>query len=351
MFDTPIAEIKRTTSISDVAARYAEVRPHGRLRACRCLCGQNSDRTPSFVLYDDDNHFHCFACARHGSVIDLVMLAENVDFRAALQSLRAQVGAPSQALPSSVPLTPPRRDIDPAVREALAAAAAHYHATLLRNASARRYLQARGLNDATIAALQLGYADGTLAGALRTGGIDLALAARIGLYVARGELLIGRIVAPVADAHGPAWLIGRALAARHRVKYLGLPGGLTHKLPLRHGHAHDGAIVVEGVFDLAALLQWDFGDRHALIALLGTATARGFDELLALPDGAPIHLALDQDDAGRRAAHKLADGLAAQGRIAHVLNWPGAKDCGELLARGEAGRAVFDAALCRTNGR
>ena len=85
---TIVDDIKSLAPISDVAARYAEVKRRGRLSVCRCLCGQNTDRNPSFTLYDDDNHFHCYACGRHGSVIDLVMLAEGLDFRAAVEQLQ-----------------------------------------------------------------------------------------------------------------------------------------------------------------------------------------------------------------------------------------------------------------------
>jgi DNA primase len=291
------------------------------------------------VLYEDDNHFHCFACGKHGSVIDLVMLAEGVDVRAAIASLRGH----------AVPVTRVARHIDalpqalhPTVRACIAAAATHYHATLLRTPRALAYLRERGLHDATIARMQLGYADGTLLGALHAAGLDLALAARIGLFGGRGEALHGRVVAPVRDDAGPAWLIGRALTAAQQPKYLGLANGLTRKLPCRFGAAERGAIVVEGVFDLAALLQWGYDARYRLIALLGTGHAHGLD---ALPASVPIYIALDQDAAGQGAADKLATHMAYHGRVARVLRWSGAKDCGELLQHGEAGRQAFADAL------
>src|SRR5689334_11870194 len=84
-----VEQIKAAAHITDVASQYCEVRRSGPERSvCRCLCGQNSDRHPSFMLYEDDDHFHCFACQRHGSVIDLVMLVENCDARTAIEMLR-----------------------------------------------------------------------------------------------------------------------------------------------------------------------------------------------------------------------------------------------------------------------
>jgi len=52
-----VDEIKATVRISELAAGYGEVKRRGRPHVCRCLCGENSDRNPSFMLYDDDNLF------------------------------------------------------------------------------------------------------------------------------------------------------------------------------------------------------------------------------------------------------------------------------------------------------
>lgn len=126
-----IDELKSSVRISDLAAEYGEVCKRGRLHVCRCLCGQNSDRNPSFTLYDQDNHFHCYACGRHGSVIDLVMLTEGLDVKAACQRLRerylrGQASAPAvrRAITRPVP-TPPvetalRADVAALLRETVA---------------------------------------------------------------------------------------------------------------------------------------------------------------------------------------------------------------------------------------
>lgn len=52
-------------------------------------------------------------------------------------------------------------------------------------------------------------------------------------------------------------------------------------------------------------------------------------------------LALDQDAAGTRAAREMQDALVAIAIPAIRLVWSGAKDCGELLQQGDAGRAQF----------
>ncbi len=56
--------VKTNISLHDAARLYGvEVNRHG-----KALCPFHNDRHPS--LYVADDHYHCFACAEHGDVID-----------------------------------------------------------------------------------------------------------------------------------------------------------------------------------------------------------------------------------------------------------------------------------------
>lgn len=343
-----VDDIKAHVRISELAVRYTEVRRRGRLHVCRCLCGQNSDRNPSFTLYDDDNHFHCFACGRHGSVFDLVMLTEGIDFKAALERLRSSVlpghddGRPRRV---NYPEPPSRsNDITDEARAVLEAATAHYQAVLQRRSIAQTYLRKRGLNDDTMAKLRIGYAGGDLGRALFEYGVDLSLAAQIGLLTPRGELMRGRIVFPVMDAQGrPVWMIGRALDGATQPKYLGLPDDAVHKLPLVLGTPKRGVIWVEGAFDIAALVQWGLDVDYLLIALLGTAHLQTMAMLRDRVAATSHIIALDQDDAGEWAAQAMMVQMRAKLSTNQIVRarWAGGKDCGELLMSGHKGRDRF----------
>ena len=321
-----IDELKTSVRVSELAAEYSEVRQRGRLRVCRCLCGQNSDRNPSFTLYDQDNHFHCYACGRHGSVIDLVMLTEGLDVKAACQHLRecyllgrASADAPRVvARPTVTPTShaPMRSDVAAMLRETVAC----YALNLANTPEIRQQLHQRGLADGTIAKLQIGYANGNLARHLHERGQPLSLAAQIGLLTQRGELLRDRIVFPVLDAEDqPLFLIGRATTPRQQPKYLGLPDGLVHKRPMMGGHPVHGIVLVEGAVDFAALVQWGVTAEWLCIALLGTAHARVVAHLAARQRGFPVVIALDQDKAGKEAALKTALALREVGMSSCVV--------------------------------
>ena len=321
---TPIAEIKQQVRLSDVAAQYGDLRKRGQLQVCRCLCGENSDRNPSFTLYErgqPEDHFHCFACGRHGSVIDLVMLTEGLDVKAACQHLRerylhSQASEPvaRRAITGPVPTplveTALRADVVALLRETVAC----YQRNLAESPSVQALLHQRGLSDDTLARLHIGYANGNLARHLHERSQPLSLAARIGLLTQRGELMQGRIAFPVLDEQDqPLFLLGRATLPGQQPKYLGLPDGLVHKRPMLCGVPKRGVVLVEGAVDFAALIQWGLPSEWLCIALLGTAHAQVVTHLANRHLDVSVVIALDQDKAGKEAALKAALALREAG--------------------------------------
>ena len=53
------------------------------------LCPFHQEKTPSFYVYPD-NHFYCFGCSAHGSVIDLAMKTRSLDFIGAVKLLTGE---------------------------------------------------------------------------------------------------------------------------------------------------------------------------------------------------------------------------------------------------------------------
>jgi DNA primase len=282
--------------------------------------------------------------------IDYLAWTRGMCFRDAVAYLGGWAGEPS-ALPvrrRPAPQLQPIQSISPAVREVLNAAVAHYQATLREHTGVETYLAARGLANVTIDRLQIGYSDGASLGrALYDAGINLGLAAQIGLLSPLGERMYGRVVFPVLEGPDAVYLIGRALRGDHLPKYLGLPDGPTHKRPMQCGQARRGVILVEGPVDYAALLQWGLDADYHLMALLGTAHGRTVQQLTSMSPRPRVAIALDQDQAGLDAAQRVTRELVERGLNTTILTWTGAKDCGELLQQGERGRAAFAQALAQ----
>jgi DNA primase len=336
---TPLwRRVKDEINIVQLAERYAELRRSGTTRfVCRCLCGHNRDRHPSFILYEKNNDFHCFACQAHGSVIDLEMLVSGLDFRAAVSKLAQEFGiwqgnepgrerlrAPFVAL-SAAPQD--KGEIEPTSKATLNAANAFFVGQLQHTHAVRNWLMAqRGLNDETMHVLKIGYAHGDgLARALFRQGISLRQAQRAGLLrpsARRQEHLSQRVTFPVLDTCSDVvYLMGRAIHNDQQPKYLGLAEGTAYKRPMCFGSVKHRAIFVEGCFDVAALKQWRVDERIGIVGLLGTAHEQLLAQVALPPqhDGLPDWVALDQDWAGKLNALKVVAALNKRRRQARIV--------------------------------
>jgi hypothetical protein len=51
------------------------------------LCPFHEEHTPSFSVFEDNNHFKCFGCGEQGDSIDFLMKLNNIPFRQAMNEL------------------------------------------------------------------------------------------------------------------------------------------------------------------------------------------------------------------------------------------------------------------------
>jgi len=91
-------QIKRLTGFSEIEIESARAYPienlldtdfksagSGKLRA---LCPIHDERSPSFIIYTNENKAHCFGCQAHfNNAIDFLMLKESLDFKGAVGRL------------------------------------------------------------------------------------------------------------------------------------------------------------------------------------------------------------------------------------------------------------------------
>ncbi|MEP5718755.1 MAG: CHC2 zinc finger domain-containing protein, partial [Alphaproteobacteria bacterium] len=97
-----LEELKARLPATDVVGRRVKLIRSGRdTKGC---CPFHKEKTPSFHVYDD--HYHCFGCGAHGSVIDFVMESEGLEFREAVQRLAGEAGLP---MPEETPEDRERR--------------------------------------------------------------------------------------------------------------------------------------------------------------------------------------------------------------------------------------------------
>lgn len=332
------ADIRRRYPLAEVAARYGLKLHRSGADRLAARCPFHDDREPSLMFYvrdPSDEHFYCFGCRAHGDVIRFVELTERLPFRAAVAALTGgMTGTRAPARPPA-PRSSPRDTRRARVRGlvervCLAIAIDLYHHRLLREPAALAYCAARGLNQAALARHRIGYAPrdsggNDLAAALARRGLPLTAARGAGLLDRRGrEFLAGRIIIPEVRGGRPIWAIGRALPwSSAGPRYLGLPGPKP-LLGLDDARGRREVYLTEGPFDRLTLSGWGL----PALALAGThARPEAVDALTVFPR---IYLALDDDDAGRRATAALQERL---GPRAVAVPLPGVKDVADLGRR------------------
>jgi len=306
-------------------------------------CPFHEDDTASLVITPAKNLWHCFGCGIGGGPIDWVMKRQNISFRHAVEVLRAGTPIPADAKRTSLLAAPVA--LEAGDHEVLAQVIDYYHQTLLDSSEALSYLSKRGLGDREmIERFKLGYANRTLGLRLpqksNAHGAKLrAQLMRVGLYRDSGrEHFNGSLVVPVFDEAGNVVEIyGRKLLDKLRA---GTPKHLY--LPTREGRGRgvwnlgglqdqQEIILCEALLD--ALTFWRAGFFN-VTAAYGT---EGFTEehlaALTRTDVRRVLIAFDRDEAGERAADKVATRLMGQGIECLRVQFPKGMDANEYARR------------------
>ncbi|XVJ69160.1 MAG: toprim domain-containing protein [Rhizobacter sp.] len=351
-----------------VEAAGVELRKSGKDWLGRCPF--HADDQASLVVTPRKNLWHCFGCQVGGGAIDWVMKHRGLSFRHAVEVLKAEMGAQPGAsslaaavAPSAEPTTPPKHstvralpapvELDADDQALLVQTIDYYHQRLKDTAthegSAMAYLVSRGLtHPGLVDNFRLGVADRTLGLRLpvkksKDGASLRSQLQRVGLIRESGhEHFNGSLVVPLFDAAGNVVEVyGRKLRDDLR------PGTPKH-LYLPGPHA--------GVFNLAGVVaagQRESGQREVILceALIDAMTfwcagfqnvtssygVEGFtDDILQAFKANQIErvfLAYDRDEAGDRAADKLAALLIAEGLEVLRVVFPKGMDANEYAQK------------------
>ena len=337
--DAELERLKAEVSVERlVEAAGIELSKSGKDRLGRCPF--HADGEPSLIVTPAKNLWHCFSCQMGGGPIDWVMRIQGISFRHATELLRsdlslvvAEVSSPAKH--SSIRVLPPPVAFDADDQALLQQTIAYYHETLKQAPEAVAYLKARGLDHPEVVDhFKLGYANRTLGyslpiKAVKAGGEIRGRLARIGVYRESGhEHFNGSLVIPVMDEAGEVQEVyGRKILDNLRKGtpyHLYLPGphkGVWNVAALKDSKE---VIVCEALID--ALTFWVAGYRNVTAAYgvegftsdhLDAFQRHGIERVL---------IAYDRDDAGDRAAVKLAEKLTGRGMACYRIQFPKGMD-------------------------
>ncbi len=345
-----IKRFKREVSIERLAeARGVKLKRYG--KELMGLCPFHEDRNPSLCIDPVQNVWHCKgACGKGGSVIDWVMCAEGVSFRHAVELLKRdflplaakQPGPPPKE--STTVKLPPLAEHSLDDKKLLELVVRHYHETLKQTPEAQQYLIKRGLGSAEmIEQFQLGFANRTLNYRVpdknrKQGQEQRGQLENLGILRKSGhEHFNGSVVIPVFNLEGEVVeMYGRKITRLTALR----EGSEAHTYlrgPMRGVWNEQALIASKEIILCEALIDaltfWCAGYRH----VTASYGVNGFtdDHRVAFQKHGTkrIYIAYDRDDAGERAAGKLAEELMAMGMECFRVQFPKGLDANDFALR------------------
>ena len=280
-----VSEIRDRSSILEVVSDYVTLKKTG--KNYKGLCPFHAEKTPSFMVNEEKQIFHCFGCGEGGDAFTFLMKAGHFSFPQAVEELAKRYG-----------VNLPSRELSPAQKKEIAEretlfqinqiASDYFHDLLTQRREGeegRKYLSQRGINQEIIGEHRLGYStDGWngLVQHLQGKKVSLELAWKLGLIFPKRkegwyDAFRGRVLFPIFDLHQRIVGFGGRVIREGQPKYLNSPeSSIYHKgevlyglsVAKRYAAEKDSVIIVEGYFDLLTLHQC--GLKHS-VATLGTA--------------------------------------------------------------------------------
>ena len=335
-------QLKMSCDIETIVSSYVSLKRSG--RTSKGLCPFHSEKSPSFVVYHENQSFYCFGCGAGGDVISFIMRIENLGYIEALRFLAERVGIP---FPEEEQEDPSLR-IKPLIYEINRAAAHYFHSCLRgeQGAPGREYLMCqRQLSTKTVTKYGLGYAPpgwDNLRDYLRGKGYsdEQMLQAAV---VTRGkdgksvyDTFRNRVIFPIIDIRKNVIGFGGRVLDDSKPKYLNSSDTLVFKksrnlfsLNFAKNVSGDKLILAEGYMDVIAMNQAGFEN---VVATLGTALTAEQARLMA-SYAKEIIIAYDSDGPGRTATNRAVGLLEEVGLKTRILDIKGAKDPDEFIKK------------------
>ncbi|MDF0652145.1 MAG: DNA primase [Nitrospira sp.] len=340
--------IRDRVDIADVVGRHVSLRRAGQNLVG--LCPFHQEKSPSFSVSPSKQMFYCFGCKAGGDVFAFLTKITGVTFQEALRELGDKVGIAVEESPAERM----RRGQTHRIEEMNRASMTWFHANLRDSqigATAREYLNRRGILPSTVESFQIGTSssewDGLCKFLTRKGFTHSEITtAGLGSPRSNGnghyDKFHGRLMFTITDLRKRVVGFGGRVLDDRTPKYLNSPDTPLFKKG-QTLFALDQAreaivrtktvIVVEGYFDAIALHQ--AGLTHT-VATLGTAlTAEHIQALRRFADR--VVLLFDPDAAGVRAALRGLDLFVNSGLGVKVVTLPVGEDPDTFMQKEGAG--------------
>lgn len=344
--DSPVEEIKSRLNIVDVVGEYVKLQKAG--ANWKANCPFHHEKSPSFMVNEEKQIYHCFGCNKGGDVLSFVMEIESLDFKETLKILAEKAGV------QLANFNPKVQNEKNKVLEALELATQFYEKQLWDGVGKEKilkYLSDRGISTDSIRKFRLGYApDGwdNILKFLSEKGFSAVDILAAGLVIDKQigasryyDRFRDRIMFPIMDVMGKVVGYSARVAPggdESQAKYINTPEtGLYHKSKALYGifqakqeiKNKNFVLLVEGNLDVIAAYQ---AGLENTVAVSGTAlTFEQLDILKRYTEN--IKMLFDMDSAGQVAARRSAQLCFEKGFSPAIVALEDGKDAADVAAK------------------
>ncbi len=309
-----INQIKERSSIADLALELTDLKPSGANFVG--LSPFQTEKTPSFYVYDGGKKFKCFSSSKSGSVFDFIMETRGFTFPEAIEFLADRSGVELKKSYS-------KNDNSKEVLQTLNSANALFEQEFSKSKIAKTYLESRGFNSSIVKKYSIGFAPDSWDFILKS--LDQNLLKLSGLIKSKDgnrfyDVFRNRIIFPIRSKQGHVIAFGgRTISSEDKgPKYLNSPESVVYeKRKVLYG-LYEGlesirlkktVHVVEGYFDVLAMAKKGFGNT---VASCGTAFGSDHASQVAKL-ASKVIVIFDADKAGRKAAGRSFESFLNSG--------------------------------------
>ena len=337
-----IEKVIEANDIIDVISEYVELKKAG--KEFKGLCPFHREKTPSFMVSQEKQVYHCFGCNASGNVVTFIMDIENLTFKEAIEFLADRVGITLEETVLTEREYQRKKLIDEIYKVNKLATMYFYNKLFSEEGrQALTYIRKRGLTEATIKKFGIGYSPphgNGLLNFLKEKGYTESFLVKAGLLSQKNnryyDRFRNRVMFPIIDVKGNVIGFGGRSIDDSLPKYLNTPETEVFKksktlfaINFAKKTQQDKFIIVEGYMDAISLHQ---AGIDCAVASLGTALTEDQARLIKRYKGNVV-IAYDADEAGISAALRGLDILDELNLNIKVLTIPYGKDPDEFIKK------------------
>ncbi|ABY92605.1 DNA primase [Thermoanaerobacter sp. X514] len=337
-----IEKVIEANDIIDVISEYVELKKAG--KEFKGLCPFHREKTPSFMVSQEKQVYHCFGCNASGNVVTFIMDIENLTFKEAIEFLADRVGITLEETVLTEREYQRKKLIDEIYKINKLATMYFYNKLFSEEGrQALTYIRKRGLTEATIKKFGIGYSSphgNGLLNFLKEKGYTESFLVKAGLLSQKNnryyDRFRNRVMFPIIDVKGNVIGFGGRSIDDSLPKYLNTPetevfkkGKTLFAINFAKKTQQDKFIIVEGYMDAISLHQ---AGIDCAVASLGTALTEDQARLIKRYKGNVV-IAYDADEAGISAALRGLDILDELNLNIKVLTIPYGKDPDEFIKK------------------